>query len=295
MTILNLATVCKMKKKKILTFFILLAFFNFKCENTQVAGFSKSDNQSTKDTTQSIKKGSHSMIFMTFYYGMSLKEFQDEVEKLKKNNSLDRNSSEALFEPVKDAKFKMCFNMCGINIGANESLVPSSAMTVEAYDQGLEFLEFFCDSITKKSQKELLLIYKEKYGNKYVNKNKSQLLPERSTNEIYAINSIRDEYAWQLSDGRNIELHIVTSQRAYKCRDQPKAKAFAFENIILGRMYENEWIKLHSREIKRSAFIKYSSKEFVQKEKKRQDVEMLTVDSIHSVEKKRIEKNKNNI
>jgi len=263
---------------------LLLFFGGYAFDKTQVRILpteesildSSSQHSGSNAASDLIGRDSISLIFLTFYYGMSRVKFQSEIEHLLSVGELSKSNDEAIFEPLEGAKFNLSFN--------------------HPLWRGEDKLNRVClksGLTTEKTQKDLISIYKEKYGNQYIEEHSSRLAgPDYVGNDIYALTSESVTYTWELNDGRNIEIEIFASTRAYKGRDIPKVKAFAFEMIHAdGKLKPDEWIKLEPQETKRSSEITYYSKENIEDSKRRKIKEA----SIKSEQEKRIQKNKNRI
>ena len=271
---------------------LLLTFGGYGCEKKQVKIVSAAESTSDSTyhqiqsnlTSDSITIDSTSPIFMTFFSGMSLKQFQVESERLVSEGLLTQSANEIIFEPVEGAKFRLCHNFCEINFGLAEEFVDNQL--------DLDFIELYCDPISDKLQKKLFSVYRDKYGGLFNSKSESNLSSEHSGKEVYAIKVLVNEYSWHLSDGREIELSLITNTRIYKSRH---TDVYAEIDLITGRFNENAWIKIPPKEVRRIAIINYFSKRFV-KRKKLEDQRMkIEKDEAESKQDKRIKNNRNNI
>ena len=266
--------------------FFLLSFGGYACDNTQVKIVqpaestldSTSHQMKSNVTSDLIRCDSTSLIFLTFFYGMSRIEFQAESERLISTGELIKMNGDIIFEPVIGAQFNLFFNK----------------NPWYGYDK-LDRVELNSNPITEKTQKDLASIFKEKYGNLFIKNHKSYFSPETNNDQIYAVSFNLDYFTWQLKDGRKIELEIFSKTRAYLCRNEIKAKVYAVEDILTNRADYREWIRLHSQKTIRGARITYLSKEYVKEEKDAKNIEKIEETNIKSEQYKRIEKNKKRI
>lgn len=234
------------------------------------------------------KPASASSIFMTFFHGMSIEQFEAERENLVSDGLLIKlDSVEAvegkyeieidnlvfLFEPAEGAKFRL-----QPRYFTREDTLLLSA--IELLDR----------NSSEMIQNKVLTLYKKKYGDKYNltrNVDKISIIHGQFAGKV-----ISNKYTWQQNDGKYITLTLFNMSKDYKPRiDRPSA---IVDLLIDNSFKSNDWVRISS--IKTfETHVEYIPKEAFEYEKNEKAIKKRLKDEIESSKLNRFQKNATNI